>query len=142
MSTQGALKTGDTIQAIPHWLGVSSMAEKRTAAEIGGRLAQLRKEKGITQGELAKLLNISQPMVSDYERGELRLHGELILQLTRILGVSADDLLGREKQAKPNGSIKNRKLLRQVQALDKLSKRDQQALLRTIELFLSRATSN
>lgn len=120
------------------------MAEKRTAAEIGARLAQLRKEKGITQGELAKLLNISQPMVSDYERGELRLHGELILQLTRILSVSADELLGREKSPGRNGSgsIKNRRLLRQVQALDKLSKRDQQALLRTIELFLSRATSN
>ena len=118
------------------------MAEKHTAAEIGARLAQLRREKGITQGELAKLLNISQPMVSDYERGELRLHGELILQLTRILGVSADELLGREKSPGRNGSIKNRRLLRQVQALDKLSKRDQQALLRTIELFLSRATSN
>lgn len=139
MSTQAQLKTGDTIPPVSFWLGVSSVAEKHTAAEIGARLAQLRKEKGITQGELAKLLNLSQPMVSDYERGELRLHGELILQLTRILDVSADELLGREKSPGRNGSIKNRRLLRQVQALDKLSKRDQQALLRTIELFLSKA---
>lgn len=117
------------------------MAHKRTAAEIGARLAQLRKEKGITQGELAKLLDVSQPMVSDYERGELRLHGELILHLTQILGVSADDLLGIETSPPRNGSVKNKKLLRQVQALDKLSKRDQQALLRTIDLFLSKAAS-
>ena len=32
-----------------------------------------------------------------------------------------------------------RRLLRQVQAMDKLSKRDQQAVLRTIEAFLSKA---
>lgn len=73
------------------------------------------------------------------ERGELRLHGELILQLTQILGCSADALLGIEKVSARNGTVKNRRLLRQVQALDKLSKRDQQALLRTIDLFLGRA---
>ena len=139
MSIQAQLKTGDTIQAASFLLGVLSVADKNTAAVIGARLAQLRKEKGITQGELAKLLAISQPMVSDYERGELRLHGELILRLTQILGVSADELLGREEAPKRKGSIKNRRLLRQVQALDKLSKRDQQALLRTIEAFLGKA---
>jgi transcriptional regulator with XRE-family HTH domain len=106
------------------------MADKRTAAQIGARLAQLRTDKGITQREMAKLLDVSQPMVSDYERGELRLHGELILQLTQILGCSADAILGIEKTP-----------VRQVQALDKLSKRDQQALLRTIDLFLSKAGS-
>ena len=141
MSSQGLPKTEDTIQAVSHLLGVASVADKNTAVAIGARLAQLRREKGITQGEMAKLLNVSQPMVSDYERAELRLHGELILQLTRILGVSADQLLGAEKSEKRNGSIKNRKLLRQVQALDKLSKRDQQALLRTIDLFLSKAAN-
>jgi transcriptional regulator with XRE-family HTH domain len=139
MSTQAQVKTDDTIQAASFLLGVLSVADKNTAAVIGARLAQLRKEKGITQGELAKLLAISQPMVSDYERGELRLHGELILHLTQILGVSADELLGREEVPKRKGSIKNRRLLRQVQALDKLSKRDQQALLRTIEAFLGKA---
>ena len=67
------------------------------------------------------------------------MHGELILHITQILGASADELLGREETPKRKGSIKNRRLLRQVQALDKLSKRDQQALLRTIEAFVSKA---
>ncbi len=141
MSIEARLKPEDKIQTVPDLFGVLSVADKKTAAEIGARLAQFRKEKGITQVELAERLNVSQPMVSDYERGELRLHGELILQLTAILGVSADELLGREA-APPRraGSIKNQRLLRQVQAVDKLSKRDQQALLRTIELFLSKAS--
>jgi hypothetical protein len=37
------------------------------------------------------------------------------------------------------GAIKNRRLLRRVQAIDQLSKRDQEALLRNINAFLSKA---
>ena len=53
--------------------------------------------------------------------------------------VSADELLGIKAGAQRNGSIKNRRLLRQVQAIEKLSKRDQQAVIRTIEAFISKA---
>lgn len=117
------------------------MARSTTTDEetIGQRLARLRKEKGLTQVELAERLKINQSMMSDYERDVIRLHGELIVQLTGILGVSADELLGLKADAKKNGTVKNRRLQRQVQAVDKLSKRDQQAVLRTIEAFLSKA---
>ena len=64
---------------------------------IGQRLARIRRERGLTQVELAEKLGVAQPVVSDYERGELRLHGELIIKLTGILGVSAEELLGLEK---------------------------------------------
>jgi len=70
---------------------------KKTATPTetpGERLARLRRERGLTQQELAELLGVSQPVVSDYERGELRLHGELILQLAEILDASADEILG------------------------------------------------
>ena len=42
-------------------------------------------------------------------------------------------------EAPRNSTIKNRRLLRQVQAMEKLSKRNQDALLRTIDAFLSKA---
>ena len=115
------------------------MADKNTAVLIGARLAQLRKDKGITQGEMAELLGVSHPMVSDYERGELRLHGELILQIAGILKVSADEILGlKTDKKKGNGASKNRRLARRLQAIDQLPKRDQAALLRTIDAFLSK----
>lgn len=56
--------------------------ERKQAETIGERLARLRRERGITQVELAEMLGVVQPMISDYERGLLRLHGELIVQLT------------------------------------------------------------
>jgi transcriptional regulator with XRE-family HTH domain len=36
----------------------------------GGELRRLRKRRGITQAQLARWLNVSQPMVSQMERGE------------------------------------------------------------------------
>jgi len=57
-------------------------------------MARLRRERGITQVELAEMLGVPQPMISAYENGGLRLHGELIVMLTKILDVSADQLLG------------------------------------------------
>jgi transcriptional regulator with XRE-family HTH domain len=77
-------------------------------------------------------------VISDYERGELRPHGQLIVELTRILGVTADELLGLEAPKQGSTAVKNRQLLRRFQELDRLSKRDQQALARTIDAFLAK----
>lgn len=108
----------------------------REAVEtIAQRLARIRRERGMTQVELAQRLGVAQPVVSDYERGELRLHGQLIVKLSEILGVSSEELLGLKK-APSNGVLKNRRLLRRLQAIERLPRRDQQALLRTIDRFL------
>ncbi len=105
---------------------------------IGERMARLRRDRGITQVELAEMLGVPQPMISAYENGGLRLHGELIVELTKILDVSADQILGL-KEVK-NGTVKNGRLLRKLQQVEQLPRRDQQALMRTIEAFLQRAS--
>lgn len=107
-----------------------------TAGEtVGQRLARLRRERGLTQAELAGRLGIAQPIVSDYERGELRLHGQLIVRLTEILGVSADELLGLAPTPAAGPQVQ-RRLVRRLRAIDRLPRRDQQALFRTIDAFL------
>jgi transcriptional regulator with XRE-family HTH domain len=113
-------------------------ATEEGARAIGERLARLRKERGITQIEMAEQLGVSQGNVSDYERGELRLHGELLVKLARILKVSADAILGLE-ETPPARAPRDRRLLRRLQDVDRLSKRDREALLRTLDAFLSKA---
>jgi transcriptional regulator with XRE-family HTH domain len=110
-------------------------SSQETQETIAQRLARIRRERGMTQVELAQRLGVAQPVVSDYERGELRLHGQLIVKLSEILGVSSEELLGLKK-APSNGVLKNRRLLRRLQAIERLPRRDQQALLRTIDRFL------
>ena len=112
---------------------------KQTSDEtIGQRLARFRRDRGITQTELAEMLGIAQPMISGYERDTLRLHGELIVQLAKILNVTADELLGLDEM-KSTMPVKNKRLLRKLQDLDRLPRRDQEAVLRTIDAFLQKA---
>jgi len=121
--------------------GLATQAGMETIAE---RVARLRREKGLTQVEMAELLGVSQSVVSDYERGALRLHGELIAKVAEILSVSADEILGLEAKhgaSKAQGAATNRRLLRRIQQIDNLPKRDQEALLRTIDAFLSKAAA-
>jgi transcriptional regulator with XRE-family HTH domain len=144
MVTAEALKVGVMLGAVEHVhvrrgaaLATKNARKRKSTESPGERLARLRRERGITQEELAEMLGVSQPVVSDYERGELRLHGELILQLNQILGVSADELLGLQP-TKTEGAVKNRRLARRLQQIEKLPRRDQQAILRTIDAFLAK----
>lgn len=114
------------------------VATDEGARAIGERLAQLRKDRGITQVEMADALGISQPVYSGHERGEVRIHGELLAKLARILKVSADEILGLEA-SRPARAPRDRRLLRRLQDLDRLSKRDRDALMRTLDAFLTKA---
>jgi transcriptional regulator with XRE-family HTH domain len=115
--------------------------KSRAGESLGERLARLRKEKGITQIELAERLGVSQPLVSEWERDGLRLNSEVIVALNLILGVSADDLLGlSSKKTAPSDAAPRRRFIRRLQAMSKLPRRDQEALLRTIDAFLSKAS--
>jgi len=110
------------------------------ASDFGHRLVELRKARGLTQIEMAERLGTTQSFVSKYERGELRLHGELIVKLAAALDVSTDELLGfsgKEPSVPP--TVKDRRLWRRIMAIDRLSKRDRAALVRTIDAFLSKA---
>jgi transcriptional regulator with XRE-family HTH domain len=86
---------------------------------------------------MADLLGVSQPIVSDYERGELRLHGELLVALARILRVTTDEILGLQPSKKTE-LPKDRRILRRLQDIDRLSKRDREALVRTLDAYLSK----
>ena len=112
-----------------------SALQKKTDETLGRRLARLRKERGFTQVELAEKLGVIQAIVSDYERGKLRPHYEMIVRFATVLQVSADEVLGLAGPKKTNAPV-NRRFLRRLQDVDKLPKRDQDALLRTIDAFL------
>lgn len=59
------------------------------------RLANLRKQHGMSQGELAEKVGISQQTMSKYERGLLEPDFETLNFLADFFNVSIDYLLGR-----------------------------------------------
>ena len=105
---------------------------------LGQRIARLRREKGMTQAELASRLKVSQPVVSDYENDVIRLPADVVIEIAGILAASTDELLGMKRVTTSASPIKNRRLYRRMQEIEKLPRRDQDALLRTIEAFISK----
>ena len=104
----------------------------------GARLARFRKEKGYTQVELAEKIGLTQNLVSAYERDRLRLSAEMVVRFAQALDVSSDELLGLSKTAPLKEKPPARRVLRRLQQIEALSKRDQEALLRTIDAYLSK----
>jgi transcriptional regulator with XRE-family HTH domain len=69
---------------------------------ISRRLAEIRRSRGLTQVELAAKLGLNQPLVSQYERGDIRMHASLVAAFAKALRVSSDELLGLQP-SKRNG---------------------------------------
>ena len=66
-------------------------------------LLELRKEKGITQLDVAKALDISRQAYANYEVGKREPDLTMLLKLAGFFGVSVDDLLGKtEQKEKPS----------------------------------------
>lgn len=66
------------------------------------RIKELRTEKGLKQGDLAALLNVTKATVSKYELGQRDIGSETIGRLCEIFECSADYLIGRADIKKPD----------------------------------------
>lgn len=68
---------------------------------IGSRISKFRKEKHMTQEELANLLGVSSQAVSKWETDTSCPDISLLAQLARVLGVTTDELLtGKNDEVK------------------------------------------
>ncbi len=57
------------------------------------RIRDLREEKDLTQKQLAEILNCSQRIYSNYERGDVDIPTAILIKLSRFYNVSIDYLL-------------------------------------------------
>ncbi len=65
--------------------------------EIGKFIAKCRKEKKLTQAQLAEKLNITDRAVSKWETGKSMPDSSIMLALCEILGITVNELLSGEK---------------------------------------------
>ena len=65
--------------------------------ELGEKLQELRKQKGITQEELAEILYVSRTAVSKWESGRGIPNIESLKMISKFFSVSIDDLLSGEE---------------------------------------------
>jgi transcriptional regulator with XRE-family HTH domain len=100
------------------------------------RLARLRKERGWTQVELAERIGITQTLLSDYERGRLRLNADIVVQFANALEVTTDELLQPKESRHPLRRKPSLRVQRRMEKIEKLPPHQQNYLLKTIDGFL------
>lgn len=103
---------------------------------FGRRLKRIRKAKGLTQVELARLLGTTQSVLSDYERGKLRLNAYLIVRLAKTLDVSTDYLLGYKATGSPRRRSIDRHFRQRLEQVSLLPLTEKKALLKTLDGYL------
>ncbi len=107
----------------------------KEATDFGKRVADARRQRGLTQRELADLLGVSQKMVDYFERRASNVTADVIRNLADVLKVSADDLLGLQSaRAKPGPKSK---LQRQIEQIERLPLAKQKAIAQVLDMALS-----
>lgn len=112
---------------------------KRTA--FGERIVAAREEAGLSQKELSEKMGITQRALSWWEREPVALKPDQMAQLATALGVSADYLLGVEKDRK-RGQGPVGKARRLFETVSKLPRHQQEKVLAILEPFITQYASH
>ena len=102
--------------------------------KLGKSIAAFRKELGMTQTQLAEVLNISQQHMASFEAGRRKLSSSDVPVLAQLFGISTDELLGvADKPAKPGPTSK---IQRQVEQINSLPKSKQKFISEMLEALI------
>ena len=137
LATQG----GAIVTPIPAMPRKPRPKQSQLVKAIGERLARFRKDRGLTQVQLAKELGVSQVNISSYEHGILRLPSDLLALAAQVLQISADTLLGLSDVATKTPRRRASRLHKRLEALEDLPRRDQDALSHLLKAFEEKALS-
>lgn len=98
--------------------------------EFGKRLSQIRKEKKLSQSELAKMVGIHANVLGRYERSEARPFVEMAAKLAEALQVSLDYLVG-------NSDLKfDKETINRIVGLQSLDADEKNTIFRIVDAFI------
>ena len=78
---------------------------------LGKRISEKRKELGISQIDFSKKINISNATLSQYESGDINISTQKLMEISKILDVTPNYLLGIDEQKGGNFSMDKYSLL-------------------------------
>lgn len=100
---------------------------------FGKKMTALRKEKKISQGELAKMINTSTSVIGRYERDEMTPSVEAAKKIAKILNTTVGYLLSETDQ---ENLFKDPDMLKRLNEIEKLEKEDKKNIVSVIDGFI------
>jgi len=106
--------------------------------QLGQRIKELRKEKGMSQTELANLIGISYAQIGRYETKGVQPPAEVLKNIADVLGVSPDYLIYGSTDEKARASIQDKELIQQFKEIEAMDKNDQHIIKELIDAFITK----
>jgi transcriptional regulator with XRE-family HTH domain len=106
---------------------------------LGERISRLRKQKNVTQAQLAERLGVSQQTIQSYEVGRRRIQVDSLPPLAEMLGVSVEELIGLTPRRAHSKRGPAPRWQQQVEAIDQLPKPKQQFMAKMIDALIAQA---
>jgi transcriptional regulator with XRE-family HTH domain len=121
-----------------NWIDSMASGDKEFFVALGKRVAQLRKERDLTQQQLAEMLGIAQQTLAHYEGARLRVPASMLPTLATIFKVPVDDLLNRtEAVAATSKRGPAPKWQQQIEAIAQLPKAQQRFVSQMLDTVLA-----
>lgn len=117
------------------WAKPMTPQDKAFYQQLGKRIAEQRKTRGLTQTELAELLGISQQTMAHYEGGRLRVALSMMPNLAQSLDVSIGDLLKDQTATKSKRGPQS-KLQLQIEQVHTLPRAKQKFVSEMLETVI------
>lgn len=105
---------------------------------FAGRLRELRRQRDLSQGELAAKARIHITHVSRYERGHARPSADTLKRLANVLGVTGDYLMEGAPDAAAKARFADRELMRMFQEVETLADDDKELVKRFLDAFITK----
>lgn len=109
----------------------------KSAPKFGQRLAALRVERGLTQGELAHQLGVTRDAVTYYERAAKNPSAEFVEKVATFFGVGFDDLLGNNGKT-PRKPGPTPQIAQLTERLSRLPRAQQKIVVKMLEGVLQK----
>lgn len=113
--------------------------EEQFFKALGVRIAELRKEQGLSQQAIADQLEIPQQTYANYEVARARVPASMLPELARIIfGVGVDELLGLRNGTGKRGPTP--KFQKQLERIAQLPRAKQRVVMEMLDGVLAQAS--
>ena len=99
--------------------------------EYGEQIKSYRISLGLTQGQVAKEMNVTPGYISNVENGRTAMSLRFLIYYAGLMGITLDELVGNLEPNYKNTSLDN-SLLHEI---SKLSTEEKEKLLKTIKIW-------
>jgi transcriptional regulator with XRE-family HTH domain len=104
--------------------------------KLGERIAELRKEKDLSQQDLADKVKISRAQMNRYENQAVQPPADVLNKLSKVLDTTVDYIINGAIEAKAKAALKDNKILEQYKELEHMPEPEKLMIVKVINALI------